>query len=183
MPSSHKIRLQALLGLLREGTIDGPEFYQRVARIVAEAVKCSRAGVWLFHDESAGRAMTCMGMYDREHGRSTVVPEIRGGDATDFFEALATSGHVIANNAPTHPTTRVFFEKKLTRLNVKSLVAAAFSVNGRLYGAFSCTQIDQPRQWTQMDVLMMKRIGANASLVLNEADTWLRVQAELHRSP
>jgi len=174
MLSAYKVRLQTLLGLLREGSIDDIEFYRRVARIVAEAVKCSRAGVWLFRDESDGRAITCMGMYDRVRGRSTVVSDVNSAQAIPFYKTLATSGYVVANDALNHPTTRLFFEQKLTQLNVRSLVAAAFSVNGRLYGAFSCTQIDEPRRWTQMEVLLLKRLGANASLVLSEADTCLQ---------
>ena len=178
MPSAHKVRLQSSLSLLKEGSIDGAEFYRRVARVVAEAMRCSRAGVWLFRDEDTGRAMTCMGMYDLVRGRNTVVPDVHSGQAIHFFDALSTVGHVVANDAPSHPATRLFFEQKLTLLNVTSLVAAAFAVNGRLYGAFSCTQIDEPRQWTQMEVLLLKRIGANASLVLSEADKWLRAKVE-----
>jgi hypothetical protein len=127
MPSAHKVRLQALLGLLREDSIDGMEFYRRVACIVAEAVKSSRAGVWLFHGESDELSMTCMGMYDRERGRNTNVPDVHSHEAVLFFQALQDAGHVVANDAQNHPATRLFFERKLTQLNVESLAASAFS--------------------------------------------------------
>ncbi|RYF40044.1 MAG: GAF domain-containing protein [Cytophagaceae bacterium] len=180
---THIDRLQALLGLLREGSIDGMEFYQRVARIGADAVRSSRAGVWLFRDEVNGCSITCMGMYDRVRGRTTNVPDVHSSQAGLFFDALTSTGHVVADEAVSHPATRLFFEQKITQLNVRSLAATAFSVNGKVYGAFTCTQIDTPRHWTQKEIILLKRLGANASLVLREADRWLQSQKDGHGLP
>jgi hypothetical protein len=52
---------------------------------------------------------------------------------------------------------------------VRSLLDVSFSVNGVLYGAFSCEQVGNTMAWTQQQVNLLRQISARASLTLMHA--------------
>ena len=52
---------------------------------------------------------------------------------------------------------------------VRSLMASSFSINGCLFGAFTCTQVERAMNWTPLQLVMLKRIGARVSLALANA--------------
>jgi len=41
-----------------------------------------------------------------------------------------------------------------------------FAVNGELFGTFSCEQLNQPLEWTQRQVQMLRKLASRASLTL-----------------
>jgi hypothetical protein len=48
-------------------------------------------------------------------------------------------------------------------------MASSFSINGRLFGAFTCTQVERAADWTPLQLTKLKRIGARVSLALANA--------------
>lgn len=165
----YNLVLQALCGQIDRGEIGTEEFVQRCTRHVASQIGCSRAGIWLFVETSEGRVLRCIGMHDATRNRSVAVSDEGGPQVGAYFDALANDGHVLAVDASSHPATAGFFDSKLAANNVHSLMAASFGVNGRLFGAFTCTQVDRPMHWTPRQLAALKAIGARSSLALSGA--------------
>ena len=137
--------------------------------MIAAAIGCSRAGIWLFEDAAEGRLLRCLGIYDRNKDRVTIVPDETSRQVGAYFEALEETGHILANETCSHPATAGFFSEQLSVNGVRSLMASSFSINGCLFGAFTCTQVERPTNWTPLQLVKLKRIGARVSLALANA--------------
>lgn len=146
------------------------EFLERCTRLVASVIGCTRAGVWVFQGEHPALRLHCLAMYDASRDRLTRVPDEEGAPVAEYFLALEQTGHAIATDARTHSATSGFFDKFLAKNNVKSLLAAAFSINGRLYGAFTCTQVGSEMAWSRQQLAALRLIGSRVSLVLANAE-------------
>jgi GAF domain-containing protein len=159
------LEVNRLCSRLEHQEIERDEFLDACARLVSSALGCSRAGVWVFIETADGRQLRCLAMYDRAHDRTSTVP-----DQTDaggaYFLALEQTGYVIASDARRHFATSNMFARHLEPHGVHSLLAASFSVNGKLYGAFTCTQVERPVEWTPRQLMLLRQIGSRVSLSL-----------------
>ena len=162
----HNFVMQALCGQIDRGEIDTHEFVQRCTRHVTKEIGCSRSGIWIFVDTAEGRVLHCIGMYDATLDSSVEVTDESGPQVSAYFDALTNDGHVLAVDARTHPATAGFFDSKLSGNNVHSLMAASFGVNGKLFGAYTCTQVGRPMAWTPRQLAVLREIGARSSLAL-----------------
>jgi GAF domain-containing protein len=165
----HDPKMQELCGQFDRAEIHRDEFIQRCTRHVAQEIGCSRAGIWVFVDTVAGRVLQCLGMYDAIRDRWVEASEESGPQVKAYFEALALTGHVVAADAKTHPATAGFFDAELRASDVHSLMAASFGINGKLFGAFVCTQVGKPMDWSSRQLATLKALGARSSLALSGA--------------
>ncbi len=158
--------VQAICGQFDRREISHLQFVEKCARMIGDAIGCSRAGIWVFLDTEQGRVLRCLGIHDRVRDRMVLAPDEAGSQVPAYFRALEQVGHIVASEARTHPATAGFFSSHPRPNAVHSLLAVSFSVNGELFGTFSCTQLDEVRYWTAAQLAMLKRIGARASLAL-----------------
>lgn len=154
---------------LHSGEIDRQGFVDECVRLACGAIGCSRSGLWIFSETDTGRALHCLGMYDSEKQRMVQVADRLQQDSNAYFEALRAEGHVVAIDAKHHPATRSFYEAGLRPQGVVSMMSAAFSLNGELFGAFTCSQLHEPAQWTARQLAILIRIGSRATLTLAAA--------------
>lgn len=164
MPSD--VILQAICARLERREINALAFVEACTRHVAATVQCSRAGIWMFQDTADGQRLHCLGLFDAVAGRMTRVPDETDSQVGGYFDALKRDGQIVAADARTHPATSGFFNKSLPASRVCSLMAASFSVNGELFGAFTCTQVGHRVDWSPGQLAALKRIGSRASLAL-----------------
>jgi GAF domain-containing protein len=169
-PSSE---VDLLCARLNSGDITRQRFVEECVRLTSRQIACSRAGLWVFVDSPGGRLLRCEGVYDRINDRVVQVADESEERSGPYFRELERSGHVLANDARTHPATRSFFEDHLQSTGVRSLMAAAFSLNGRLFGAFTCTQVAEPMAWSQRQLAMLTKIGSRATLALASSPRFL----------
>jgi GAF domain-containing protein len=163
---SNAIDVQRLCGQYDRREISHSRFVEECTRLIAVTIRCSRVGIWLFEDAAPCRLLRCLGIYDRNRDRMAQVPNESSQQVGAYFEALERTGYVLAVDARTHPATAGFFSDQLSINGVRSLLASSFSVNGSLFGAFTCTQVQETKAWTPGDLAKLKRIGARASLAL-----------------
>jgi hypothetical protein len=154
------------------------QFVENCVRIAAHAVGSSRAGLWVFGQGEDDRSMRCLGMYDRVKGKMVEVQDRSEFGARAYFDELERVGHVVARDARSHPATKTFFEGRLSDRGVRSLMAASFSLNGQMFGAFTCTQVDETMNWSIRQLSILTRIGSRATLALasaspNQLTSWL----------
>lgn len=141
-------------------------FVDECARLACRAVSCSRAGLWVFAQAPTGQVLRCLGMYDGTTGTMEQVEDRVQQDSSIYFDTLRTEGSVLAVDARTHPATQGFYATGLQPHGVVSLMSVAFSLNGELFGAFTCSQVGVPARWTRRQLATLTRIGSRATLAL-----------------
>ncbi|MEQ1683883.1 MAG: GAF domain-containing protein [Burkholderiaceae bacterium] len=162
------VEVQALCGQFDRREISVGRFLEARTRLIAATIGCARVGIWLFEDVAGGRGLRCLSLYDGIKDRMTVVSDETSLQVSAYFEALEQVGHVLANDARSHPATAGFFSDKVSANGVRSLMAASFSVNGCLFGAFTCTNT-RVTEWSPAQLATLKRMGARVSLALVNA--------------
>jgi hypothetical protein len=159
-------KIDELCTQLNMGVITRGSFLEQCSRVAAEQIGCSRAGVWIFLETERGRQMRCLGIYDRAQGRMLKVEDRTELSAGPYFDELERMHHVMAHDARSHPATREFFDGSFADRGLVSLMAAAFSLNGRLFGAITCTQLHEPMAWSIRQLGILTRIGSRVTLAL-----------------
>jgi GAF domain-containing protein len=160
------VRIQRLCASLENGEVDKPAFLEQCTRLVAAGVGCSRAGVWVFRDTVRGRTLHCLALYDGSMNRMTRVDDEAGSNVLTYFRTLEHVGYVMAADAQTHFATSGFFGDRLQPNGVCSMMAAGFSVNGQLFGAFTCSQVGCRMEWSRSQLDVLRQIGHRASLAI-----------------
>jgi len=133
-----------------------------------------------------GRTMRCLGIFDRTQRLMLNVEDRTEHSAGPYFDELERIGHVMATDARSDPATRAFFDGSFADRGVVSLMAAAFSLNGRLFGAFTCTQLHEPMPWSHRQLGILTKIGSRVTLALagasaNQLNSLFGALAESHR--
>jgi len=165
------IALQRICGLLDRGEIDSAQFLELFTRRMAQGIGCSRAGVRMLIETETGAALRSMAMHDSATDANVRVPDMMSGEPTPYFDALLRDGSVIAADCKTHPATAPFLASYIEPQNVQSMLDVSFSVNGALYGTFSCEQVGSQQQWTPYQVALLRRMASRVSLALMHAIT------------
>jgi GAF domain-containing protein len=161
-----KFEIQNLCGQLDRREISFNAFIENCCRYISQVIGCSRAGIWLFEEVGDEHVLRCLGIYDQASAKMTLAPDETPDKVQPYFHALTTQGYVLAVDATLHPATAGFFGDKLGRTGVRSLMASAFSLNGEVFGAFTCTQLNEIAVWTPLQLAILKQIGARVSLAL-----------------
>jgi GAF domain-containing protein len=159
--------LQRIAGRLESGDIDNAQFLELFTRFLAGHIGCSRAGVWIFIDAPAtARTLRCVAMYDAGADRMVACADLSDSTVGAYFDALEQEGAINAPDALAHPALRGFAASYLVPLDVRSVLEVCFSVNGHVFGVFSCEQVGQTVAWTQRQFQALRQIGSRASLSL-----------------
>jgi GAF domain-containing protein len=163
---THDGEIDCLCGRLRLDQISRTQFIERCVRLAGHGIECSRSALWIFVDSASGRALRCVAMYDRNRDRMVQVDGHSTDSADHFYDELSKSGRVVAHDARIHPATHKFFGDHLRRGGVRSLIATPLSVNGKLFGAFACTQVDECVHWSVQHLILLRRISVRATLAM-----------------
>lgn len=163
--------LQVICGLLDRGEIDRVQFLERLTEFMSADIGCTRAAVRLLVQTDSGPAMRCLEMYDGRTGRSTHAPDMMSADASPYFDALVRDGSVVAPDCSAHAATQPYLANYLEPLDVRSLLDVAFSVNGVLYGSFSCEQVGERQDWNNQQLKRLRQVANRVSLTLMHAIT------------
>ena len=173
--------IQELCAGLDRGDLTRSDFADEAAASVAALVGCSAAAFWLLLDTHGGRMVQPLG--ER-------VDALRWGldhdaSAARFAESLETEGCVIAHDARLHAATAPFFDPTLPSSPVRSMLAVPFSINGDLFGAFVCAELDRTTRWSAAQLSTLRRITVGISPPLARATSFtMSVRPpERHGSP
>ena len=158
--------LQLISGRLERGEIDSARYLEELTQFVASAIVCSRAGVRLFVDTPGGRVLRTVAMYDATLDQMISVADIFDVEVSLYFEQLLHDGSVLISDARTDPVTAGAMRDYVREANVTSLMDMSFSVNGVLFGTFSCEQTGPPTDWTQRQLQSLRKVASRASLTL-----------------
>ena len=168
---SQLVGVQRICGLLDRGEIDRVEFLVQLTHRMAAEIGCSRAAVRLLIHSDEGPALRTIAMHDAASGQPVRVPDMTGGDSAPYFDALLHDGSVVVPDVAATPALAAFIPSYLGPQDVRSLLDVGFSVNGVLYGTFSCEQVGSTMAWTLPQLNLLRQIAARASLTLMHAIT------------
>ena len=158
--------LQVISGRLERGEIDSAQYLDQLMRHVAMQIGCSRTGLRLFIDTEQGRTLRCVAMFDSSLDRIVSAADILHAPDSPYLEQLQRAGSVTATCAPDDPVNNGALGEYLAAAKVTALMDMSFSVNGVLFGTFSCEQLGTPVDWTQRQLQVLRKIASRASLTL-----------------
>lgn len=158
--------LQEISGRLERGEIDSALFLDQLMRYVAAQIGCPRAGLRLLIDGPNGRTLRCAAMYDASVDRMIGAADIGHGPNDPYFERLLHDGSVMVLRRPDDQVNVGALADYLAGGDVSAVMDMSFSVNGVLYGAFTCEQLGEQVEWTQRQLQALRRIASRASLTL-----------------
>ena len=158
--------LQEISGRLERGEIDSAVFLDQLMRFVAAQIGCPRTGLRLLIDGPTGRTLRCAAMFDATVDRMIAAADISHGPDDPYFERLLHDGSVMMMRKPDDPVNVGALGEYLAAGDITAVMDMSFSVNGVLYGAFTCEQLGEPVEWTQRQLQALRKIASRASLTL-----------------
>jgi hypothetical protein len=158
--------LQEISGRLERGEIDSAQFLEQLMRFVAAQIGCPRAGLRVFVDTELGRTLRCIAMFDARQDRMIGAADILHARNSPYLERLQRDGTVTASRSVADSVNSGALADYLAATEVVALMDMSFSVNGVLFGTFSCEQLGTPVEWTQRQLQALRKIASRASLTL-----------------
>lgn len=158
--------LQVISSRLERGEIDSAQYMEQLMRFIAGQIGCSRAGLRLFVDTAEGRPLRCVAMFDAGVGRLVSAPDILHAPGSRYLELLRRDGSFTVSRSSTAAEATGALDAYLAEAQIVSLMDMSFSVNGVLFGAFSCEQVGEPVEWGQRQLQTLRKIASRASLTL-----------------
>ena len=162
-------RLQELLGRFYAGVIDRNEVRGAVIDVVLARIGCARVSMWKFDGVEGDLNLLCFAA--KTGGGELDVTERRLGQSEyrDYFNALIERGTFVSVDALNDPALQAMRESYLIPHHVKSLLDAAFMLNGRAYGMVCCEDTKVRRAWTPGDVSALRAIVTRLALLMSGA--------------
>lgn len=158
--------LQVISSRLERGEIDSAQYLEQLMRFITAQIGCTRAGLRLFVDTVEGRPLRCVAMFDAGLDRMVPAADILHPPASRYLELLRSDGSVILAHVSGDPLGTGALDAYLAETRVVSLMDMSFSVNGVLFGAFTCEQVGLPIEWGQRQLQALRKIASRASLTL-----------------
>lgn len=149
---------------LTDAVIDSAHYRRELAGVLQRRFACSRVGLWRIFGGSGERVMRCLARHDASTGYSPGGEAIHESDYRDYFAKLVSDGVYVAEDTWNDPVLAPMCEPYLVPSNVRSLMDAAFTLNGQTFGVVCCEEIGALRQWAAVDVRALKRAAALVTL-------------------
>ena len=158
--------LQVISGRLERGEIDSAQFLEQLMRFLAAQIGSTRTAFRVFVDTEAGRVLRCAAMYDSRADSMVPAVDVLHAENGAYLDRLQSDGCVCAPRVLDDRIAAGPLRDYLESANVVSLMDMSFSVNGVLFGTFSCEQVGTPVDWSQRQLQTLRKIAARASLTL-----------------
>ncbi|MCC6646350.1 MAG: SpoIIE family protein phosphatase [Polyangiaceae bacterium] len=141
---------ELLLDLAKREEIDDGDL-DTALRVLTEAatsgIGCDRASVWLYDE---GRTLIrCVDLHEVSSASHAAGVELARADFPGYFDALAESRQIVADDAHRHPATREFSAPYLTPLGIGAMLDAPIRFHGRTVGVLCHEHVGPARAWTQ----------------------------------
>jgi GAF domain-containing protein len=161
--------LQHIGAAFYSGARSRDESRSAVIDVISSHLQCSRVSLWRF-DGSAG-ALRLLCLASKAAGGELVTSErsLLETEYRDYFDVLVRTGTYAAHDAMHDPHLRPMHESYLLPNKVLSMLDAAFTVNGRVYGMVCCEQTDRMRQWRAEEIRDLRALVAKLALLMAAA--------------
>ena len=165
-PSAELSQLQDIAAAFYGGKTSRDEARSAVIDVIFGRLRCSRVSLWRFDGGGDALSLLCFaskvagGVLDTEPSR------LQEAEYRDYFDALVVTGMYVSVDAMTDPALQPMREHYLAARNVRSLLDAAFMVNGRAYGMVCCEQTDTIRRWRPDEIIALRAMVSKLALLM-----------------
>jgi PAS domain S-box-containing protein len=173
---------RALVALTRSDVFNREnlqEALQSVTETAAHLLNVERVSLWRYSESRS--SLRCVDLYQLSLDRHSCGHELESRLYPTYFDALASSEAIVANDAHTHPFTHEFSKDYLTPLNITAMLDIPVHLHGRLKGVLCHEQVGSPVRWTAEDRLFGIALANMISLALEQAER-KRAEAALRES-
>ena len=158
--------IEDLCARLHLDQISREQFVEQCIRIASLSVGMSSAALLIFGASESDRSLRCIARYDRRLDAVIAGSARPHACAGPFMDALVAVGHVLTDDPGTCPSTRDLCHSSPFEAGISSLIATPFSLNGRLFGAFACTDDDPDTRHSIQHLFLLRRISVRATLAM-----------------
>ncbi len=134
----------------------------------ARTLAVDRVSLWRYSEDRS--AIDCIDLYELRHDRHTAGFSLSASRYPTYFEALATSEAIVADDAHADPRTSEFSESYLTPLGITAMMDIPLLLYGGLAGVLCHEQIGPPRPWRPEDRLFAIAVANLAALALEQGE-------------
>ena len=133
--------------LFYSGNVD--DFARSLTKIVADSININRSSIWLFSED--GEKLICEELYDGKFIDFNENNHISKSDYPDYFHALQTNVVIIADDAATHPKTKIFADTHIKPLNIKSVIDIPIVFRNEVIGVLAVSS-QMVREWSDVEI-------------------------------
>ncbi len=141
-------------------------YRERAARALRLRFGCSMASLWRLDGVAGTRALTCLAASTENPACSVAGHSLDEQVLPDYLGQLASRGLFRSDDTWTDPRLEGIRDHYLRPMGVRSLLDAAFQLNGRTFGVVCLEQYEQPRHWSTHDEADLRRAARMISLAL-----------------
>lgn len=156
--------LKHLGASLASGALDLSNYRRELAALLQGEFGCSRVGLWQIMGQDGERVMRCLAKHEEGSGFSQGGEEIREHEYQAYFSHLVRTGVYASSDTWNDPVLAGMREVYLVPADTRSMMDAAFTLNGRTFGALCCEQTGRLREWSTAEVTRLKRCAALITL-------------------
>ncbi|MCE9659773.1 MAG: GAF domain-containing protein [Burkholderiales bacterium] len=162
-------RLQEALGDFYAGRMDRNAVRSAVLDVVLARMGCSRVSMWKFEGPSADLKLLCFASKTAGGQLDSSERRLARSEFRDYFNALIERGVYVSSDAMNDAALQGMRQSYLVTNNVRSLLDAAFMLNGRTYGMVCCEETSALRDWRAGDVVALRAIVSRLALLMSGA--------------
>lgn len=170
---------EALLALIKSSAFQSDDL-QQIFRLLTETVgrlmHVGRVSVWRYTENRA--TIRCHDLYEIAADRHSAGAELRATQYPRYFEALATSEAVVADDARTDPRTCEYLNDYLDPLGITAMMDIPLILHGRLDGVLCHEKVGKATPWLPENRLLGLAV-ANLAVQAIERDERRRSEQEI----
>jgi hypothetical protein len=167
---------RALIDVIRSPAFQSQDLettFQHMTEVAARTLGVQRVSIWRYNQDRS--AICCAELYELGANRHSSGTELRSDAYPGYFQALATSEVIAADDARSDPRTCEFTDNYLADLGIASMLDAPIHLFGEMDGVLCHEHVGQIRRWTAEEQLFGIALSNLVSLCIEQ---WERKRAE-----
>jgi GAF domain-containing protein len=166
MARSFAQEMRSIGSELADGRIDHSQSQRALARVLQQRFGCARISYWTLAGKPGERRMLCVFSHGDDAAARSVGETLTEAECPDYFAAHTQRRVWACEDTLEAPDLAPIRRRYLLPGAARSLLEAAFSVNGKPFAVLSCEHVGEPRQWSRVDVMTMMRVAGGMSLFI-----------------
>jgi PAS domain-containing protein len=147
---------------------DPGQAFRLLTETAARSLGVERVSLWCYNEDRT--AIRCVDLYERGPHRHSAGAELVGAFYPAYFQALATSEAIVADDAQGDPRTCEFSATYLAPLGITAMMDIPVHLHGRLEGVLCHEQTGPPVPWAPEDRLFGIAIASLIDLAIEQGE-------------
>ena len=167
-------RLQQIVGDHVDGVLSCDQARAAVVEVVFDRLDIDRISLWRFVLPASGGPreleLACFCAAHRGGPLGTCDDRLVLDEYRDYWNALVERGFFASADALGDAALQPMREAYLQKHDIRSILDAAFSLNGRAHGLICCETIGRRMAWRPADIQRLRSITTRLAVLLAAAD-------------